>query len=615
MKSDLTFLGVVKKVVGSKVFVEISDQIPSSNPIIFGKIYRLGQIGSFVRIPLGFHNVYGIISMVGSTDKSEENDYEPILMKGQRWIELSLFGESYANQNFQRGVSNYPTIEDEVHIVTEEDLAIIYETKKRSMIEIGHHASSENLPATVDIEKIVNRHGAILGSTGSGKSNTVATILKALIANSQDGVREFPSTRVIIIDPHGEYSSVFKGHARVFAINSTNSLKIPFWMLSFDELGSLLVDRKSAANETQDIVLRDQIYERKLENCGKLKAGTIDRGEITVDSPIPFDLKKLWYDLYVDENATLIEKDRWDKIAYKKEGGKDLIGDASKVIPPEFLPPAPGSSSPFRSTKFNNLNTYLTKIRGRLRDKRYSFLFDVDEYDGSTNDLSDLLADWIGHDKPITIFDLSGIPFEVMDLIVATISRIVFEGMFWGRDIEGMGRQRPVLFVFEEAHSYLPRYGNTQYVTGYSNFAVRRIFKEGRKYGIGSVIVSQRPSELDETILSQCGTFFSLRLTNVQDQSTIKSAVPDSMSTIIDLLPTLRTGEAIIVGEGVQMPCRVRFALNEPRPRSNDTEVAKCWSSACLSHVEYDKAVTGWRTQKMVIAKQIGEIKNGTNSS
>lgn len=607
MKSDLTFLGVVKKVVGSKVFVEISDQIPSSNPIIYGKIYRLGQIGSFVKVPLGFHNVYGIISMVGSTDNSDDKDQEPVLMKGQRWIEVSLFGESYANHNFQRGISNYPTIEDEVHIVTEEDLAIIYENKKRSMIEIGHHASSENLPATVDIEKIVNRHGAILGSTGSGKSNTVATILKSLITNS------FENARIILIDPHGEYSTVFSDHARVFAINSSNPLKIPYWMLSFDELGSLLVDRKSASNDAQDIVLRDQIYERKLKNCSILQAGAIDPLEITVDSPIPFDIKKLWYDLYVDENATLHDKD-WSKIAYKIENDKELIGDPTKVIPPDFLPPGVGKS-PYRSTKSNNLNTYLTKIRGRLRDKRYAFLFDVDEYDGSTKDLNDLLKDWIGHDKPITIFDLSGLPFEIMDLIVATISRIVFEGMFWGRDIEGMGRQRPVLFVFEEAHAYLPRSGNNQFVTGYSNYAVRRIFKEGRKYGIGSIIVSQRPSELDETILSQCGTFFSLRLTNVQDQSTIKSAVPDSMSTIIDLLPTLRTGEGIIVGEGVQMPCRVRFALNEPRPRSNDTEVAKCWSNACLPDVEYDKVVTGWRTQKMVKTKQIGEAKNGNDSS
>jgi DNA helicase HerA-like ATPase len=606
MKTDLTFLGVVRKVVGNKVFVEISDQIPSSNPIINGKIYRLGQIGSFVKIPLGFHYVYGIISMVGSNEISNDKDQESILMKGQRWIEISLFGESYANQNFQRGISNYPTIEDEVHIVTENDLAIIYDTDKRSMIEIGHHASSENLPATVDIDKIVNRHCAILGSTGSGKSNTVATILRSLINNS------FSNARIIIIDPHGEYSTVFQEKAKIFSVNSNNLLKIPYWVLSFDELGSILVDRKSASASQPDIVLRDKIFEEKKENCQKLKSGKIDPSEITADSPIPFNLKQLWYDLFVFEHATLYEKDDFTKISYKKDlSGNEIKGNVLKVIPPEFLPPNPGSAAPHKTQRGCGLSSYLTKIMGRLRDKRYDFLFNVDEYNGSTKDLHDLLVDWVGHDKPITIFDLSGIPFEIMDLIVGTISRIIFEGMFWGRDIDGMGRQRPILFIFEEAHAYLPRSTSQQFVTGYSNIAVRRIFKEGRKYGIGSIIVSQRPSDLDPTILSQCGTFISLRLTNGQDQATIKSAVPDALSTIIDLLSTLRTGEAIIVGEGVQMPCRVRFALIEPRPKSNDPEVAKCWSAKCSQDVEYNKAVTGWRAQKMVIKTKPEGGKNG----
>ncbi len=602
MKKDLTFLGSVQKVIGTKVFVEISEEIPSTNPIIYGKIYRVGQVGSFVKIPLGFHNVYGIISMVGASDIANVQNSEIVRIKGQRWIEISLFGESYGSQGFQRGISNYPTIEDEVHIVTEEDLSIIYDSKKASMIEIGYHASSENLPATIDLDKLVCRHGAILGSTGSGKSNTVASVLKSLIKNS------YKNARIVIIDPHGEYSTVFNEDARVFSINSFNPLKIPFWVLSFDELGSILVDRKTATGSSQDILLRDRIFEMKKEKCGQLKAGPIDQSEITADSPIPFNLKKLWYDLYIAEHATLRVKDDWTSIAFKKDqNGIEIKGNEIKVQPPEFEPPAPGSASPFKNTRNLGLNSYLTKIMGRLRDKRYEFMFNVDEYDGLTKDLHDLLNDWIGHDKPITIFDLSGIPFEIMDLIVGTISRIVFEGMFWGRDIDGMGRQRPILFIFEEAHAYLPRSGNNQYITGYSNYAVRRIFKEGRKYGIGSVIVSQRPSELDETILSQCGTFFSLRLTNGQDQSTIKSAVPDSLSTIIDLLPTLRTGEAIIVGEGVQMPCRVRFPLNEPRPKSNDPDVTKCWLKNCLSDVGYDKAVTGWRTQKMATEQRQGD--------
>ncbi len=250
MKKDLTFLGSVQKVIGTKIFVEISQEIPSTNPIICGKIYRVGQVGSFVRIPLGFHNVYGIISMIGASDIANVQNNETIRIKGQRWIEISLFGESYGNKDFQRGISNYPTIEDEVHIITEEDLAIIYDSEKASMIEIGYHASSENLPATVDLDKLVCRHSAILGSTGSGKSNTVASILKSLIQNS------YKNARIMIIDPHGEYSTVFKDNARVFSINSFNPLKIPYWVLSFDELGSILVDRKTATGSTPDITLR-----------------------------------------------------------------------------------------------------------------------------------------------------------------------------------------------------------------------------------------------------------------------------------------------------------------------------------------------------------------------
>jgi len=609
MKKDLTFLGIIQKVVGNRVFVEISQDIPSFNLIINGKTYRIGQIGSFVRIPLGFNDVYGIISMVGSFEK-EINESETIGLKnGQRWLELNLFGESNGKHGFERGISTYPTINDEVHLVTEDDLATIYDFKRESMINIGHHASSQNLVATIDINKIVNRHGAILGSTGSGKSNTVAAILESINKKSLN------NSRIIIIDPHGEYGSVFLNHAKTYSINTENALKIPFWILSFDELGSILVDRKTASSSQQDTILRDRIFELKSKNCSNLKSGNINCTDITVDSPIPFDIKKMWYDLYLEDQATLYKKDDWTSIAFKVDNeGNEKRGDIANVIPPEFLPPGTGSTPPFRSTKNYALSSYLTKIMGRLRDKRYNFLFNVDEFDGCNKDLHDLLNDWIGHDKPITILDLSGIPFEIMDLIVGTVSRIIYECMFWGKDINGMGRQRPILFVFEEAHSYLPKSNNNQFVSGYANHAVRRIFKEGRKYGIGALIVSQRPSDIDESIISQCGTFFALRLTNSQDQSMIKTTIPDSMSSLMDLLPTLRTGEAIIVGEGVKMPCRIRLPLIEPRPKSSDTEVTNCWSKLKELDCQYDIAVTKWRTQDNSNSSKV-DCNHGKDSS
>jgi len=302
----------------------------------------------------------------------------------------------------------------------------------------------------------------------------------------------------------------------------------------------------------------------------------VNTSDITSDSPIPFDLKKLWYDLHTLEFATLRVNEDWDTIAYKIDAsGTELRGHYKQVIPPQFEAPGVSNTSPFKSKKTNGLQNYLTKLFGRLRDQRYDFILNPNNYDGNKQDLNDLLDDWLNHDSCITVFDLGGVPSEVLDLVVGVLTRILFQNQFWGRNLKGIGRQRPLLMVLEEAHLYLPRGGAEKFVSGYASAAVRKVFKEGRKYGIGATVVSQRPSGLDETILSQCGTFISLRLTNSDDQGRVRSMLPDSWSGITDLLPALRTGEAIIVGEGVEIPSRVRLPLIEPRPSSNDPTPSK----------------------------------------
>jgi len=246
LRTDVTYLGTIRRVVGAKVLVEISREITSS-PIIYGKSYRLGQIGSYVRIPLGFLNLYGIVSMVGASEFMNDEDIEGIIPHGERWIEVQLVGESYGKEGFQRGISIFPTIDDEVHIVVEEDLSIIYGASGPAMLRIGTHAASESLPANIDIDKIVTRHAAILGSTGSGKSNTIAGLLKALSSGS------FPNARIVVIDPHGEYSAALREQARVFSINDqTNPLIVPYWALSFDELMWFFVGRSSVTETMQD---------------------------------------------------------------------------------------------------------------------------------------------------------------------------------------------------------------------------------------------------------------------------------------------------------------------------------------------------------------------------
>ena len=193
MRTEPTFLGLVRRVIGARVFVEVSSDIPSASPIIEGHLYRLGQVGSFVRLPLGFLNVYGIVSMVGASEYISEHEpgVEMAMPPGQRWMEVQLVGEAYGKGSFQRGVSVFPTLDDEVHVVTETDLSVIYSNLGEAPITIGSHSSSESLAAVVDVERIVTRHAAIVGSTGSGKSNTVACLLKAL------GNGGYPSAKVV----------------------------------------------------------------------------------------------------------------------------------------------------------------------------------------------------------------------------------------------------------------------------------------------------------------------------------------------------------------------------------------------------------------------------------
>lgn len=573
--------------VGARVLVELSPALPSSIPIIEGRSYRVGQIGSFVRIPLGFLNLYGIVSMVGASEVPQSEVHGQLPPAGQRWLEVQLVGESYGRRDFQRGVSLFPTLEDEVHIVTEHDLTVIYGERGPGQIQLGSHATSANLPATVSLDKLVTRHAAVIGSTGSGKSNAIACLLKALTEGN------YPSARVVVVDPHGEYRAAFQDRARVFSIGgSVDRLVVPYWALSFDELAWFLIDRRQASESLQESAIRAYMSSEKQRRCSDLKAGLVDPNSITADAPIPFGLRELWYHF-----------DRQERVTYKDMGRTDEAlleeGNAATLSPARFEPPGVGSTPPYKPNPGTTLNmgSNLNKILARLKDKRFEFLLDPGRYNGSDLDLDDLLRSWIDHGTAITVLDLGGVPSDVMDLIVGVITRILFESMFWGRSLEGTGRQRPLLLVYEEAHSYLPRKSGEQFVAGYAARAVRRVFKEGRKYGVGAVVVSQRPSELDETVLSQCGTFFTLRLSNSDDQSRVRSVMPDSLAGMVELLPALRTGEALVIGEAVVLPTRIRLPLTEPRPKSSDPEVHVAWSKERKEDVQYSAALTDWRRQ------------------
>ena len=588
MRSDITYLGKIIRVDSATIEVEVSDDIPSAAPIINGRLYKIGQIGTFVKIPIGNITIYGIVSSVSNTPSKATEAQEKYNI-GSRFLTVQLVGEKVGDEEFEKGIGTYPTINDEVHLVIENDLFDIYGKRDEGSIEIGKHSSSENLSVYADIHKLVLRHCAVFGSTGSGKSNTTVSILKAIL-------NDYKGSRVILVDPHGEYSAAFP-EAQVFKINDIiNPLFIPFWLMNFDELSFFLVGADPKDDQrTEYRLFRELVTNLKKKNY-KLKSGDVNPDFITADSPIPFSARKLWGEMNWWLNASFSSSKKDEQT--KETADLEAEGDYENLIGAKFKSHlSTASISPPYKSQHQEYYAYEKKILTRLKDSRFDFLFSPGDYKDadSAKDLHNLLNEWIGSEKRLAILDLSGVPFEVLDITVGLITRFVYDSMFWGRNEVYTGKNRPLFLAFEEAHTYL----NKNESSSYSKHAVEIVFKEGRKFGLGALVISQRPSEISETILAQVGTFIALRLTNSSDQSIVKSSAPDNLNSLIDLLPALRTGEAIIVGEAIKIPSRVRVRLNIPRPSSEDPELVKAWNNTHPKNDEnYKKVVTRIREKK-----------------
>jgi uncharacterized protein len=583
-----TLLGHVGAVTGSSVSVRQFEGIASGIAIIGGKSYRVGQVGSFVRIPQGYHDLYGIIADVGANATPET--LKSVDARGERWMTIQLVGE-VIEATFERGISQYPAINDQVHLVTEDDLARIYGTTESGQVTIGRLSGAESIPVRVDLDKLVTRHSAVLGSTGSGKSTTVSSLLRSISIGQGEGA-PFPSARVLLIDIHGEYGKALGSVAKVFKINpleGESPLFVPYWALDINDLLPFLLGR---TEEKALTAIHDKILAAKLAALKTDRYVGADENSLTAESPIPISLKSLWFDLIDPELKTWLDQARTQTAITKQ-------GDAETLTPPIYPMPALGNASPFtNNVGVLSIRRQLDQLRSRLLDKQFDFMLHPGDWEPDLkgipkNDLPQLLEGWIGHDKPITVLDLSGVPSTVLLRLIGGILNILYEALFWGREMNEGGRKRPLLVVMEEAHRYLGKES-----TGPARDLVQRIVKEGRKFGVGAMIVSQRPSEVDETILSQCGTFFSLRLSNSADRNKVQAALPDSLSGLVDSLPVLRTGEAIITGEAAKLPirCRVTLPPADQRPSSEDPAVAFAWSKG-RSKDDYGKVVAAWRSQ------------------
>jgi hypothetical protein len=576
---DPTVIGTVQNVVGATVSVELTSDTASGLSFVNGDGYRIGQLGSFVRIPLGHLDLYGIVSQVGAgAAPTLEETVNPF---GRRWLTVQLVGEGKRGGRFSRGVSQHPTIDDKVHIVTDADLRAIYGPGEfADFVQVGHLASAESIPSLVDITKLITRHSAIVGTTGAGKSHTVAGILHALSDKAK-----YPSARIVVLDIHGEYGRALRSKASIFRIDpdttkGERALYIPYWALEFGEFMKIAM---GSAEQKEYAAIQDRFLAAKRTAFQKYPKDGLNYDRVTVDSPIPYSVQQLWYDLHCEMAANHYEKkgepqSRATWALEKDATGNELIGDPMTVAAPTFraLKDVKEDTEKIRlSNSQLSARRQADVLASKLRDSRFNFMFRPGEWlpelDGNTKvDLDELLRDWIGGPEPISVLDLSGAPTVVLKDLVGALLRILYGAMFWARSRSEGGRERPLLVVLEEAHAYL---GKDH--TGSALDAVRQIAKEGRKYGVGLMLVSQRPSEVDSTILSQCGTIFAMRLANDIDRGHVTGAASDNLKGLFDMLPVLRTGEAIIVGEAVSLPTRTLIDRlpEDQRPDSDDPRV------------------------------------------
>lgn len=611
-------IGVVRSISGTSVSVQLYASLNSSITYINGNGYKIGQVGGFVKIPQGYLNLYGTVVQIGADavpDSLREGE-----SAGYRWMTVQLVGEGAQGQPFERGISQYPMIDDEVFIVTEEDLQSIYgQEQGAEFVSVGTISGADNIPALVDINKLITRHCSVVGSTGTGKSTTVAGLVSTLTASDK-----FPSSRIVLIDIHGEYGKTFKDSANVFRIypEAEHELKlvVPYWAMSFDEFVDFAfgdINDSDRAQIAEYVLKLKQLTIR--ENADKY--AYLNPDLITADTPVPFSLKRLvmyLYRLVFSEHSAQTTTQKFCEIdedfdtnksteAFEEKDGEKQSGSVEPFKLPVYKGIVNGQIYHAKITV--SLKRQLLQLLARMSDPRYDFIFNPEGYvpaekGAVANDLDSLLKKWYG-EKQLSVFDVSGVPSSILIDIVGIMLRLMYDSLFWGRRLRQGARERPLLIVMEEAHNYLGTNNNNR-----ASSIVRRIVKEGRKYGIGAMIVSQRPSEIDSTILSQCGTTISLRLTNSNDKGIVASTVSDNLSGLVNMLPILKTGESIIVGEAVRMPMRTNifFPPEATRPDSQDPKVAKDvdpkvgWNKVLdIQEGDYSNIAKTWRLQKTKI--------------
>ncbi len=548
-------IGKIIEVDGSHVIAELDPGLTELSRVYAGETYPIGQFGSIVRIHFGRRLIYALVGRLRMKAEYEsERGIASQASADERVVEADLFGEGEWSQDaagtakldFERGVATYPLPQQTVYLTPKSELRYIYGHTKGAVIRLGEHVGSGGAPCYADMNELLGKHTAVLGATGAGKSCAVAAIIHSVLERGQEAGYANWKPRIVILDPHNEYGAAFPAHSRLSTDDGT--LSLPYWLLSFQETVALLIGKTEFVATSQANIVKSALMEARKEGA---KVLGLDAAAITVDSPVPFKLANL---------RARIEADK-----------------------------------PSQASKQDSHNSILQKLDVLVADGRLKFL--MTEWTGEANDpLPDIVAQLIGDGLQPRVIDLSGVRNEVAGVSSAVIARTLFNLKVWQTSEERAAD--PVLLVCEEAHRYVPNSGEAQYEAAQE--AIRRIAKEGRKYGVGLLLVSQRPSEVEATVLSQCNSWVVLRVTNDSDCKHVKAILPDSMAGLTKMLSGLRRQEAIFVGQAATLPSRIliRDLLPEQRPKSNDIDFDKGWQSAAMSDVQLKVVANRWRYQR-----------------
>lgn len=490
------------------------------------------HVGRLVKMRTRSSVVFGTVTRL--------NDPETRSGEELTLVDIDLVGEAPVGadgrmQPFQRGVSMFPALGDAVYLATAEDIQWVYARPSHATVRIGAVHNAPELPAYAIVDDLLGKHFAILGTTGAGKSCTTALLLRRILEKNANA-------HVVLLDLHNEYSWAFGEQAEVL---STKTIKLPYWLFNFEEAVEIFVgsDRRSRAAEIS--VLAELIPAARRRFLGDNELADV----VSVDTPVPYRIG--------------------DFIAVLEEA----MGRLEK---PEGLMP------------YNRIKARLNALR---TDSRFDFMFGGVTVKDSMSDILGQVFRIPVDGKPITIVDLSGVPSDVINVVVSVLTRMTFDFALWHKQVP------PILLVCEEAHRYAPADPDSGF--GPTRKSLGRIAKEGRKYGVSLALITQRPSELDPGILSQCGTIFALRMNNKTDQEFVEGAMPESASGMLAYLPSLRSAEAIAMGEGVSVPMRLQFdnLPEDQRPMSWTAPFSVAWQDDVTDTDFIEAVVQRWRFQ------------------